>query len=333
MKAAVLFLCALPLVAAINGTVVNKTSGKPQAGVTVNLTKIGQGGMEAAGKAVSDAAGKFQLEADASSPYLVQAHWQGVSYNVQAPPGALAQALDVAIFDASSKAGAVQFSQHMILVETDGKDLIVNETVIASNPDQTTWNNPQSGTLRFFVPAEARANIMARATAPGGMPVEREAKQAGAGVYFLDFPIKPGETRFDLSYKMPAGSPSVLSGKVVHAPGPVRLVVPQGITVEGDGLAPLGNEPQTQAAIFEIKNAQYKITVNGTGSLRPAANAAAGAAAGATSEEDGPRIVEMQPPGYQREWKWALGLMLAVLALSFAAQWMKAPGDGSKPSA
>ncbi|MBI5083553.1 MAG: carboxypeptidase regulatory-like domain-containing protein [Acidobacteria bacterium] len=328
MRAAVLFLCALPLMAAINGTVVNKTSGKPQAGVTVNLTKI-QSGMDSAGKTVTDAAGKFQFESDDSAPHLVQAHWQGVTYNVQVPPGAGVRPVEIDVFDVSATAGAVQFSQHMILVETDGKDLIVNETVIATNPSQITWNNPQSGTLRFFVPAEARANILARASSPGGMPLEREAKQSGAGVYFLDFPVKPGETRFDLSYKMPAGSPSVLSGKVVHAPGPVRLVVPQGITVEGDGLTPLGNEPQTQASIFEVKNAQYKITINGTGSLRPAA----GAAAGATSEEDGPRIVEILPPGYQRGWKWALGLMIAILALSFAAQWMKDPEGGSKPTA
>ena len=59
--AAIFFLCAGVTFAAMDGTVVNKTTGEPQAGVTINLVKPGAQGMQAIGSAVSDAAGTFRF--------------------------------------------------------------------------------------------------------------------------------------------------------------------------------------------------------------------------------------------------------------------------------
>lgn len=319
-----LVLLSAPLLCAADGFVVNKTSGKRLAGVAVALTKIGQGGMEAAGTATSGADGGFELKSDAQSMYLVQATWQGVTYNVQLAPGAPASGIEVAVYDASPRAGLAAVSQHMLLVESDSQDLVVSETVIFQNPGSVTWYDAAAGTLRFSVPAAAGSNIQARATAPGGLPVDREPrKTAENGVYSLDFPVKPGETRFDISYKLPMKQPLELSGRILHA-GPTRLVLPKGMTAEGDGLASLGTEPSTQAAIFDIKGDAYKIKLGGTGALR----STAAAAEPASGEEDGPRIQQILPPGYERVWKWALGLMLAILALGFAAQYMKAAPTG-----
>lgn len=331
MRLALLLLLAIaPLFAAIEGTVVNKTSGKPQAGVKINMTKIDQGGMQAAGSAVSGPDGKFKLDSGPEAAHLIQAIWQGVTYNVQLQPDKPTSGLEIAVFDALPNLSAVEFTQHMILVESDGAELVVNETVIVSNDSQTTWYDPKSGTLRFSVPAAAGKAIMARVIAPGGMPVEREAKPAGPGEYVVDFPVKPGETRFDISYKLPIKGDAQLAGKILHAPGPVRLVVPQGITAEGEGLTALGNEPRSQAAIFDIKGLSYKVKFTGTGSLsasQPAAGGGGGGAEGAAQEEDGPRIQQIQPPGYDRVWKYALGLMLGFLLLSFIALWLKPTPD------
>ena len=47
MKLPILFLAAaMMLQAAVTGVVINKTTGKPQAGVSVTLTNFGAGGME-----------------------------------------------------------------------------------------------------------------------------------------------------------------------------------------------------------------------------------------------------------------------------------------------
>jgi hypothetical protein len=325
MRLAIAFLALTPLFAGVDGAVINKTTGKPQPGVKVSMTKLGQGGMQAAGSAISGPDGKFRLDSDAASAHLIQAIWQGVTYNVQLPPQTPTSGIEIAIFDALPVLSAVDFTQHMILVETDGKELVVNETVIVSNDSQTTWNDPKSGTLRFTVPAAAGKAIMARVIAPGGMPVEREPKPAGPGAYMVDFPVKPGETRFDISYKIPVTGDAELAGKILHTPGPVRLVVPKGITAEGEGLTPLGNEPRSQAAIFDIKGLSYKVKFTGAGTLNAGQQAAGGEAPaeGAAEEETGASIQQIQPPGYDRAWKYALGLTLGILILSFAALWLK----------
>ena len=320
-------LLAWPLLADVDGTVTNRTSGKPQAGVTLALTKIGQGGMESAGSATSGADGRFHFKADGQAMYLVQATWQGVTYNVQVAPGAPSDAVQVAVNDVSAKQGAAAVAQHMLLVEADDKDFIVSETVIFDNPSQVTWYDPKAGTLRFSVPAEAGTNVQARAIAPGGMSVDREPqKTAEKGVFTLDFPVKPGETRFDISYKLAMKQPMVFAGRILHA-GPTRLVVPQGMTAEAANLTSLGNEPSTKAAIYDIKGESYQIKLSGSGALRSQQPAAAAGAA-QEQEEEGPRIVQIQPPGYDRVWRWALGMMLAILGLAFAAHYMKAAPAG-----
>lgn len=340
MKSVLLFLTALPLLAAIDGTVVNKTTGQPQPGVTVSLTKLGQNGMEPAGSAKSGPDGKFSIDAPAGSVHLLQAMYQGVAYNMQLQPNAPTTGLQVQVFDTLPKLSAIDMSQHMILVESDGKELVVNETVIFQNDSQTTWYDPKAGTLHFTAPPEAGKDVKARVIAPGGMPVERDPKpMGGKGEYGIDFPVKPGETRFDISYKLPVKDPMILSGRILHDPGPVRLIAPKGITVEGDGLASLGNEPRSGAAIYDIKGNTYSVKISGAGTLRSSESEsqASGTAPEATDrEEDGPRIQQIMPPGYEREWKWALGLILAILALSFAAQYMKsapASSPGGKPKA
>ena len=48
-----------------------------------------------------------------------------------------------------------------------------------------------------------------------------------SNVFKVDFPVKPGETQFSLSYVLPIGSPETLRGRIVNIkgqpPGPVRL--------------------------------------------------------------------------------------------------------------
>jgi hypothetical protein len=316
-------LACLPALAAIQGTVINKTAGKPQPGVTVVLTSLGAGGMQVAGKTVSGAGGRFKIEGDAGSAHLVQASWQGVNYNQTIQPGSAD--FEITVYDALPKVGAAQVTQHMILLETDGKELVVNESVIYRNDSQTTWYDPKGGTLRVFVPAAAGGNVRARVLSPGGMPVEREPKRAAEkGVWYLDSAVKPGETRFDISYKMPVTEPVTFASRVLHEPGPTRIVVPQGITLEGDGVTQIGTEPSTQATVWSLKTADFKVTLAGSGALREAPGAQQ------ESANEGPGIQTISPPGYERNWKVVLALALAILALGFVAQYLKGGAGSSR---
>lgn len=314
MRLALAFLmCATTLFGAIQGTVINKTSGQPQPGVTVTLTRLGQGGMQPGGSATTDAQGRFSIDEDAASAHILQAVWQGVSYNLSLQQGTSARNLELAVFDASPKVSAVEVMQHMILIETNGEELVVNETVIYQNDSQTTWFDPKEGTVRVSVP-DGVAEVRARVVSPGGLPVERPLKR-GKGVVAIDAPVKPGETRFDFTYRVAVKEPITLAGRIYHESSNVRFVIPDGIGVQGDGLENLGVEPRTRATVYGLNADSYKLSITGTGQL----------SAAEPQPDEGSRISVIAPPGYDRVWKWALGLTLAFLALGFWAQYLKSP--------
>jgi 5-hydroxyisourate hydrolase-like protein (transthyretin family) len=326
MKLALAFLCAAGLLtAAVDGVVVNRTTGKPQPGVEVVLTTMGAGGMQPASRAVTGPDGRFRIEGGTDSAHLLQAVWQGVSYNRSLQQGA--SNVEIEIYDALPRVSAAEIAQHMILVETDGQEIVVNETIVMQNDSLTTWNDPKGGVVRVYVPEAAGEQVRARVVAPGGVPVERQPRRAGPpNVWTLDAPVKPGETRFDFSYKLPAGEKSQLSSRILHD-GKARLIVPDSINAIGDNLKLLGAEPSISAAIFEIEKPAFTVTLTGTGSLR----AASGSGRTPGADDGAPRLQTIQPPGYQRSWVFVLALGGIILLLGFSAQYIKgAPDAGGK---
>jgi 5-hydroxyisourate hydrolase-like protein (transthyretin family) len=321
MRALALLLLAgaATLSAAVEGVVVNRTSGKPQAGVEVVMTTMGAGGMQPAGRATTDAEGRFRIESPTESAHLLQAQWQGVTYNRSLQQGAAK--VEIEVYDALPRVSAVEIGQHMILVETDGQAITVNETVLFQNDSLTTWNDPKGGVVRVWVPEAAGGEVRARVVAPGGLPVERQPRPAGPrNVWTIDAPVKPGETRFDFSYKVPVGEYASFSSRILHE-GKARLIVPDSINAIGDGLKMLGTEQSINAAIFEIERPEFTVTLTGTGTLRTRAEAAG-------EDEGSPRLQTINPPGYQRSWVWVLGLGGLILLLGFVAQYLK--GDGGR---
>jgi hypothetical protein len=94
----------------------------------------------------------------------------------------------------------------------------------------------------------------------------------------------------------------------------------------GDDLQSLGKEPQSGAAIYELKKAAFQVFVSGTGSLRAAQNTQQ-----EQQEEDGPQVESIAPPGYDRNMLKVLALCVAILALGFAAMYLKGvAGSGRK---
>ena len=81
-------------------------------------------------------------------------------------------------------------------------------TGVAKNDGKTTWNDPDRGTLQFALPAAAQGKVEVNVLAPGGMPIRRAPDPGSkANTFKLDFPIKPGESRIDMSWAMPFSTP------------------------------------------------------------------------------------------------------------------------------
>src|ERR1019366_3860867 len=203
---ALLLLACVPLFAQITGTVTNQTTGKPQAGATVALYKVAtRTGPELVDQAKSDAEGKFTINQSAQGPgpALIRTAFDGVTYNHMLPPGSPTTGLAIEVYNASKQPGAAKVEKHMILLEPSAGQLAVSETFLFKNEGKTAWNDPDAGTLKFFLPAGA-GKPEAKATAPGGMPLGAPiVKTAKPDVFAVDFAIKPGDTRVDVAYTVP----------------------------------------------------------------------------------------------------------------------------------
>ena len=310
-----LCLCGGTASAAVSGTVINKTTGKPQAGATVALNKLGQQlGIEMIDQAKSGADGSFTINQDISGggvPYLIRAAYDGVTYNLMIPPGSPATGLKVEVYNASKQPGDAKVSKHMILFQPGGGQMTVNETYLFENPGTTAWNDPGAGTLHFFLPTAADGKVQAEVTGPGSMPIGAPtAKTARPDVFEIDYPVKPGETRFDLTYQVPYTEGAPYEGKIVTKDENTYLIVPNGVNIAGDGLNDLGQEPKTQAHLFGFSGAAYKIQLTG--------NAAPSASAGdADAGSDRPQLEQILPRIYDQKIP-ILAIALGILALGFA---------------
>jgi len=299
--------------AAIDGRVVNQTTGKPQAGATVTLYKLGQAGPEQIESVKSGADGKFHITQDVQGPgpRLVQAAYHDVTYNRILPPGSPSNDVTVDVYESSKQPGAARVAQHMVLLEPVRGQLVVSESYVFQNDGKITYNDVDGGTLKFFLPPSTNGAVKVEATAPHGMPIPQAAdKTSNPNIYKLAFPIKPGETRIDLGYSVAFTQPGTFEGKVLYKGGPTRLVAPNGVSIKGPNVQPLGQEPRTKASIYDVKGNDFKVEVTGAGALRQ------GDDAGGADDSTGPSI-EQIPPKIFGNMKWILALAFGILTLGF----------------
>ena len=302
-------MAALPALA-VDGTVVNQTTGKPAANALVTLYRVGQQGMSPLETTKTDAGGRFTTKQSTQGPQLLQTIFDGVVYIRMLPPGSSTTGLAVEVFNSSKEPGDAQISQHMVLIEPGGGQVNATETYVFNNAGKVTFSNSSDGTLRFWLPEAAKNVVQVTALSPGSMPVQRDAeKTKQAGVYKLDFPIKPGETRIDVRYMVPRPDNGVFAGKVLYkGQGPTRLVAPPGVTLAGDGIQLMGPEPQTKANIYDVKTASYQVTVQGSGALAQQQSA--------DPQDSGPQIEQIMPKLWDNVVP-IVALAFGILALGF----------------
>ncbi len=261
--------------AAVEGTVTNGSTAKPQPNAVVTLFQTTNEGPQDLGSIRTDPQGKFRFDKDVQpgvggGPLLLQAVYNGVQYNKVIPPGQPMSGVDIPVFETSKTQGEAKLDQHMMLLEPSSNGAIkVSETYVYKNNGKTTWNDPDRGTLQFALPPGAQGKVELNVLAPGGLPIRR-APDPGPkpNTFKLDFPIKPGESQVEMTWTMPFNTPGVFEDRILAKGGLTRLVAPVGVTFKGDDLQLLGQEPTTQATIYNVKGPDIKIDVEGTGALQ-----------------------------------------------------------------
>jgi hypothetical protein len=343
LLSAFLLTAAFAKAAAIEGIVLNGATGKPQPGATVTLFRLASAnGPEALETVKSDASGKFSMTKEVPGPRMIQAAFDGVTYSTVITPATPPGAITVNVYPSSTKPGAAHIDQHMLLLEpTAANQLNISESFVYQNDGKSTYNDPDRGTLEFYLPPGTDGKVEVNALAPGGMPIRRAAeKTAKPNVYKIDFPIKPGQSRIDLAYSMPFTSPGEFESKILYKGAPTKIITAHDVAIAGTGVTNLGPwDPKgTNATIWGVDTPEFKLALTGTGSLK-------GDSADQGGEQGGGQSISQIMPKLFRAGspnapffetvgsvKWILSVVLGILALGFTLLYRAGTGESAKAS-
>jgi hypothetical protein len=352
LAASASLLCA----ESISGTVTNKTVNKPAAGDDVVLIRLAQG-MQESTRTKTDAKGHFTLELPDSGVHLVRVTHDKANYFRPAPPGTTTVDLDV--FNAAAKVDGIAGEADVLRLQTDesGKSLRVVENFFVKNDSDPPRTQFSDRPFEFYLPPGAVVEGSA-ALAPNGMPVQSSPVPLGdPNHYAFVFPIRPGETRFQVTYHVPYSGSVQLAPRPVIQTDTVAIMMPKSMTFKagaGAPYAPVNDEvsAQTYVARGVSPTQAMQFTVSGTGQLpreTPQGTDAAAAGAGGAPAQQAPGATSaagdtrpggglgnpIDPEGKNDPWSkykwWILGLL--GLGLAAGAGVMLKGGSTPAPAA
>ncbi len=288
---ALLLLGSFASAETITGTVTNKTTNKPGAGDDVVLIRLAQGMQEAA-RTKSDSHGHFSLDNPDPGMHLIRVTHDKANYFRPAPPGT--QSVDIDVFNAAAKVEGVTGEAVVIRLQTDetGKNLKVVQNFFIKNDSAPPRTQFSDHAFEFFLPPGAIVSGSA-ALGPGSMPVQSSPIPLGdPNHYAFVFPIRPGETRFQVTYQLPYTGSFQFDPKVSLPTDTVAIMMPKSMTFKASGA--VGYSPvteETTAQTYVARNAQPSeplgFTVTGSGQLpRDEAQGANGANTSETATPD-----------------------------------------------
>jgi hypothetical protein len=267
----------------ITGTVINGTTGNPAGGDEVTLLSLSQG-MEEVGSTKTDAQGKFTLKspAEANVPHMVRVTHGGVSYFPSGGPLMPGKTTaELTVYDTTKKVDGLSQTVEVDRFQSDGTQLQVIALFAVQNQSKPPRTLADEHTFTFVLPEGATIDS-GLSRGPGGQPINDQPTAAGAkNQYAFSFPLKPGETQFQLSYHLP------YNGKASFSPKPLAdvqhfvVMTPQGMTFTPKDPKRFQSMPdKSGAGIMVATDAKpgedLSFTIAGTGQFQPEGQQAEG---------------------------------------------------------
>jgi 5-hydroxyisourate hydrolase-like protein (transthyretin family) len=254
--------------AQITGKVNNGTTGKPAANVEVMLLSLA-GGMEETGRTHTDSQGKFILNVpDEGVQHLLRVSYQGATYHKSAPVGTTTA--EITIYDAAKHVDNLIAVGRVLRLQTAGGDLLVSESYSLRNESSPPRTQMSDQSFEFVLPEGAKITD-AMAKGPGGMPVNSDPVPAGKkDHYAFVFPIRPGETQFQVDYKLPYKGSRDFAITADLPLAELGVMLPKSMAFKSSGESFAHASDEAGMTVFVAKSVatgqQLKFTVSGEGS-------------------------------------------------------------------
>ncbi len=297
----------------LSGTVINRTTGKPEPHIPLTLMSPTQG-MRDLGSAQSDAQGRFTVTNDTigTAPILIRATFHDVSFNTFAPPGR--PEVEVEIFDISSDPKTITVPSHIVIFQPQGDKLIGAEEYTVDNASQPPVAFFRTeGNFEFAIPEKGTLGQVTTSTSMG-MPVTQASIDHGKGRFAIAYPFRPGQTNVRLSYELPyGGNAATLRLPATYAGVKLLVVVPPGVTPTADGLTSAGQEQGMMVYTHEplAAKAVLSVSLSGVGSVPSDAQGSAESGQEGNSRTGGQEVIAT--PSRIDDIKWFLFAGLAAL--------------------
>jgi hypothetical protein len=257
----------------LSGSVTNGTTNKPATGdevLLINLTN----GMEIAATTKVDSAGKFSftLKDAPGGPHLIRAVHQGVTYHQIAPPGT--SSVDVKVYDVAKKISALTLTADVLRFQADSTSLQGVRLFAVDNNSTPPVTQLNDHNFEFYLPAGAKV-LQVQARAPNGQPIGTEAEpQTEKGRYAINFPLRPGETQFQLEFTVPYTGTLKIDPKPLYPAEHFVVMLPKSMHFSASDAATFKSmqDPNQSDAVVELAQQTHvgqslAFTVSGTGTV------------------------------------------------------------------
>ncbi|HEY5057369.1 MAG TPA: carboxypeptidase regulatory-like domain-containing protein [Acidobacteriaceae bacterium] len=270
LSAAVLLHAVTGAAATLTGTVTNRTTNKPATGDTIAVINTAQG-MDEIAKATSDAKGTFHVDVPDGGQILLHITHAGAEYFKSVTPGS--GTADIDVYDSAAKIDGISGEALVVRAQTDatGRTLNVTENFFVQNASTPPRTQYGGNTFDFYVPKGAQIGEAA-ASAPGGLPTSTKITtvDAATGHYAYTFPVRPGETRFQVEYSLPYNGRQPFAIKLGVPTDDVAVMLPKGMQFEGTAFQPI-NDPEVRSQSYDNHQPAFaepvEFTIAGAGQL------------------------------------------------------------------
>jgi hypothetical protein len=211
----------------LTGTVTNATTNKPAAGDEVILINLANG-MDVAASTKADSNGKFSFKLTGEAgPHLIRAVHQGVTYHQMAPPGV--NTVGVQVYDVATKVADLGVTADVLRFQADSGTLQGVRLFVVSNTSSPAKTQMNDHNFEFYLPPGAKIGQV-QARAPNGQPIAADATpQADKNRYAVAFPLRPGETQFQIEYTLPYSGEINIDPKPLYAAEHLVIVLPKAM--------------------------------------------------------------------------------------------------------
>jgi hypothetical protein len=275
LLALALVVCTPPAAlgaSSITGTVRNQSRGEPAAGDEVLLVLL-DGGTQVEARVKTDSQGAFSLDAQhPDKPYMVRVFHKGVSYDQQASAG---QALSIQVFDSAPEVSGITGTIEILRTGTSGNFLHVSDMIEIKNTSSPPLTQAGERTFEMYLPANAKIDSVL-AAGPGKIaaiifatPVPGEP-----GHYTVDFPLRPGATKFAFNYDLPFRGRAAFQTKHTYPLQQLAVMIPTELKFSSRSTAfellATGNTRYHVHAVNQVEaGAGPEFEVSGAASLPP----------------------------------------------------------------